>query len=966
MANALEISSVSNGALFTVDDTGDTVVAGDLEVGGAIVAANAVPEMSGATSGLLLTNDGTTPAWTTLGGHYSAIVTASVDPTDPTDDTIYILTAASDWSFSLPSAATIGAGVRVGFWLGTSSYTVTVTPSGSETIDGASTLAVTSDSYYEITSDGTNWIVTGGNASGGVTDAADLTVDDASFTVISGTDGQAVLDSIDDEFASLGTAAYVDTGDFDASGSAAAVAAAVAADLAALTAADLGVEIGVDVQAYDAGLQSISGLTTAADQMIYATGSDTYAVTSLTSFARTILDDADAASARTTLGITDAPVTSVAGKTGVVTLASSDLTDVTAIGTSVVSAADAEAIREILELGVNDTATFANIVVADLFADSLETETVLLKRSTYTVEIQAVGTLTEHRSLQIDVDDGDRTLHMAGSLDVNSPSTIEGTNTGNVSVDGGSSDFASITGTGQVLSIAGGVANGLATLDGAGKLPAAQLPDLAVTEYLGETASEAAMLALSGEYGDWTVRTDAGTVWIIVGADPSVIGGWKEMVYPGAPVTSVAGRTGTVTLTDADIAGLGTAATGDVGTDVQAHDSLLDNLVSVFSIISAGAVPYANGSGGWSSFASSTFGRDWAGITTAGFGRNALGLGDLAVKNNVGTADIQTDAVTYDILQDVSTTNRILGRKTAGAGNVEELTPAEVRTVVGVDAQGPAVALSLGTSVLDHGNNFTGQSVIRAIPYGGRVIPIYDGTSWVPTPLTGSVSYSLSGLTTGSQYDLFLWLNGSTLTLTRGPAWSVNTHGSSVRGTGAGTTELDSVDGLPVNKVAISGGPAAGRGLWLGTFEAASSTTTSSNAGNRLLWSMYNQIDREITVAGTTSHSYTTAAWRYWGNSSANRINIVSGLSGRTANLTCTGRMFPSVDGRYAAIGVGLNSSTVPYSQAVTSIAQDADAGCTGAVALSLGRSYLAAVENSASGASVTYSSIFLRGTFRC
>lgn len=78
---------------------------------------------------------------------------------------------------------------------------------------------------------------------------------------------------------------------------------------------NLGVAIGTDVQAYDPALQSISGLTTSANQMIYTTGADTYATTTLTSFARGLLDDADAATGRTTLGAqaSDATLTALAG-----------------------------------------------------------------------------------------------------------------------------------------------------------------------------------------------------------------------------------------------------------------------------------------------------------------------------------------------------------------------------------------------------------------------------------------------------------------------------------------------------------------------------------------------------------------------------------------------------------------------------------------------------------------------------
>lgn len=75
------------------------------------------------------------------------------------------------------------------------------------------------------------------------------------------------------------------------------------ANSAASARTNLGVAIGSNVQAYDAGLQSISGLTTLADRMIYTTALDVYAVTALTPFARTLLDDVDASTFLSTLGV---------------------------------------------------------------------------------------------------------------------------------------------------------------------------------------------------------------------------------------------------------------------------------------------------------------------------------------------------------------------------------------------------------------------------------------------------------------------------------------------------------------------------------------------------------------------------------------------------------------------------------------------------------------------------------------
>jgi hypothetical protein len=56
-------------------------------------------------------------------------------------------------------------------------------------------------------------------------------------------------------------------------------------------------------QALDATLTAIAGVTTSANSLIYFTGVDTAASATLTAFGRSLIDDADAAAARSTLGL---------------------------------------------------------------------------------------------------------------------------------------------------------------------------------------------------------------------------------------------------------------------------------------------------------------------------------------------------------------------------------------------------------------------------------------------------------------------------------------------------------------------------------------------------------------------------------------------------------------------------------------------------------------------------------------
>lgn len=90
-------------------------------------------------------------------------------------------------------------------------------------------------------------------------------------------------------------------------------------------------------------------------------------------------------------------------------------------------------------------------------------------------------------------------------------------------------------------------ASGVASLDGSGRIPAAQLPSL-VLSHTFVVGSQAAMLALStANTGDVAVRTDNNETFILSGADPSILGNWTQLLFPGGgAVNSVNTRTGAV------------------------------------------------------------------------------------------------------------------------------------------------------------------------------------------------------------------------------------------------------------------------------------------------------------------------------------------------------------------------------------------------------------------------------------
>lgn len=229
-------------------------------------------------------------------------------------------------------------------------------------------------------------------------------------------------------------------------------------------------------------------------------------------------------------------------------------------------------------------------------------------------------------------------------------------------------------------------------------------------------------------------------------------------------------------------------------------------------------------------------------------------------------------------------------------------------------ATAPGGRLTLTTAVPVTQSDVTGATTLYYTPYLDNTIALYDGTNWVQqtfsemSQATTDNTKSPAACAANSNYDVFVWNDSGTMRATRGPAWTSST----ARGTGAGTTELERLGGRYVNKVAITNGPAAQRGLYVGTVRANASSQLNDAVAHRGVWNNYNRVTRNlVAVDATANWTYNTAAWRQANNAAANAVVYTTGLDEGAFFAQVTGIMQHSSAGGTAYVAIGYDSTTV-------------------------------------------------------
>jgi hypothetical protein len=282
------------------------------------------------------------------------------------------------------------------------------------------------------------------------------------------------------------------------------------------------------------------------------------------------------------------------------------------------------------------------------------------------------------------------------------------------------------------------------------------------------------------------------------------------------------------------------------------------------------------------------------------------------------------------------------------------------------DPTPPQGRLTLQTAMPVMTATQSAKTTIYYTPYVGNKVPIYDGTNMVMTTFaelsvaTTDTTKSPAAIGASKVNDWFVWNDAGTIRLGHGPDWTSDIARS------AGTALTMANGGIWLNNAAITNGPAASRGTYVGTTRSNASSQLDwilpvigapPTAGVFNVWNAYNRVEVAGTVGDTTATWTVSASLREFRGNTTYEIRFVTGLQedAVTMHIQASATAEAST-GNYLIFGFGIDSITAttgPRSNGVNQSNLFGPATTTYATTF-LGYHYIAPLESTSGGAGTT------------
>lgn len=217
----------------------------------------------------------------------------------------------------------------------------------------------------------------------------------------------------------------------------------------------------------------------------------------------------------------------------------------------------------------------------------------------------------------------------------------------------------------------------------------------------------------------------------------------------------------------------------------------------------------------------------------------------------------------------------------------------------------------------------SGKTTIYYTPYIGDQCPIYNGTDMVQTifteisAATTDTTKSPAAIGASKLNDWFIWNDSGTIRLSHGPDWT----NVSTRSAG---TALVMVKGILLNNIAITNGPGASRGTYVGTTYSNSSSQLdwilgSAAAGGGAAWlGVWNAYNRKPVATSVTD---STTSWSTSTSSTPAPMN--NGATGSGLNNRMTAVFGLPEDGITISIGIYISVAAAASAYGGASYAMD-------------------------------------------